>query len=116
MVCMEYFDIWVLMRSLKSTKRPVRRFSKMIRDLITEKTSLQISHSITDLLCPSKQIRLIAQWMTSHWSPQRASVIQFYSYYMYSKRNSTVGGKILMLWLRLLPRTEKSGNATENSV
>jgi len=55
------FDLWVLIRSLKSTKRPASRFSKMVRDLVAGKISLQILHSITDLLCPSKQIRLIAQ-------------------------------------------------------
>ena len=46
----------------------------MVRDLLVGKTSLQISHLITDLLCPSKQI---AQWVTSHWSPQQLNSIPF---------------------------------------
>ena len=31
MVCVECFDLGVLMRSLKSTKKPDSRFSKMVR-------------------------------------------------------------------------------------
>ena len=36
MLCMVRFDFWVIMRSLKSTKRPDSRFSKMVRDLLAE--------------------------------------------------------------------------------
>ena len=71
MAYVECFDFGVLMSSLKSTKTPDSKFSKMVRDFPAGKTSLQISHLITHI-CPSKQTRLIAQWvtMTGHPSQQ----------------------------------------------
>jgi len=158
---MECFDLWELMRSLKSTKRPASRFSKMVRDLLAgsvkwletckmvrEKdliANLTFDHwfampfrliaprgpslarissitkgknmeyeiclrkfqftnhmllrnmeylveicrnmeyilNIVDDFCQWQTPR-IAQWMTSHWSPQPASAIQFYSFYMHA--------------------------------
>jgi len=45
--CLEngMFDLWLLMRSLKFTKKPASRFSKMVRDLVAERPQAsQIAH------------------------------------------------------------------------
>ena len=71
MLCIECFDLWVLMKSLKSTKRPASRFSKngqrpagrdpLAEDLIKHQ---QISQLIIDLLSPKAQGRLTAHRLT----------------------------------------------------
>ena len=43
MLCIVCFDLWVLIRSLKSTKRPASKFSKMVRDLLDHRPT---DHSI----------------------------------------------------------------------
>ena len=42
----------------------------MVRDLLTGKTSLQISHLTSDLLFPTKQIRLVGDDVWSSHSQQ----------------------------------------------
>ena len=56
MLCIVCFDLWVLMRPLKSTKRPAGR-DPLAEDLIKHR---QISQLIIDLLSPKAQGRLIA--------------------------------------------------------
>jgi len=79
MVCIESFDLWRIMRSLKSTKRPASRFSKMVKDLLAGSLYIlwletclqkdliapQISLSITDLQCFLQHIQ--ADSLASIW-------------------------------------------------
>ena len=66
MVCIICFDLWRIMRSLKSTKRPASRFLKWLdsrKNLKYHKSNFQ------SLICnaPSKQIQADSlQWVTSH--------------------------------------------------